>query len=373
MKMIKKNLLILFLLTVSVYVEAQTVTDILGREVEISDQVGKVILGEGRFLAAFGVLEINNPLSRVAGMLNEFRKFDPATFQKYKEIYPEIDSIPVFGQTSEDTVSIEKIISLKPDVAIFGVEGHGPKARSKVIIDTLKAVGIPIIFIDFRQQPLKNTAKSIEIIGQILGQEKQAEAFSSLYKTELTKITDRLAKNATSCPTVLLEIRVGLGEECCMTISRGMFADMIEQAGACNIAKDVLPGEAGLLNLEYVITNAPDIYIGTAVGSMKGPMSGKGRIVLGAGIEETTARSSLEEALQRAGINSLPAVQNKRAHAIWHHFYNSPLNLYAFQKFAKWFHPELFKDIEPEKTLEKLLGLFKPVDLSGVYAVSLSQ
>jgi iron complex transport system substrate-binding protein len=372
--MINNRLLFLLLsFNVSFIVEAQTITDILGREVEINDQVDKVILGEGRFLAAFGVLDINNPLSRVAGMLNEFRKFDPASFEKYKETYPEIDSIPAFGQTSEDTVSIEKIISLKPDVAIFGVEGHGPKARSKVIIDTLEAVGIPVVFIDFRQQPLKNTPKSIEIIGQILGHEKQAEQYSSFYEAELEKITDRLADNETSCPTVLLEIRVGLGEECCMTISKGMLADMIEQAGACNIAKDVLPGVAGLLNLEYVITTAPDVYIGTAVGSTKGSMAGKGRIVLGAGIDEVTARSSLEDVLQRAGINSLPAVQNKRAHAIWHHFYNSPLNLYAFQQFAKWFHPELFEDIDPENTLEKLLTLFEPVDLSGVYAVSVSQ
>ena len=373
MKMIKKNLLLILLFNVSFYVEAQTITDILGREVKINDQVEKVILGEGRFVAAFGVLDIDKPFAKVAGMMNEFRKFDPATFQKYRETYPEIDSISVYGQTSEDTVSIEKIIALKPDVAIFGVEGHGPKARSKLIIDILKEVGIPIVFIDFRQQPLKNTAKSIEIIGQIMGREKQAESFSAFYKSELAKITDRLSENKTSCPTVLLEIRVGLGEECCMTISRGMFADMIEKAGACNIAKDVLPGEAGLLNLEYVITKAPDIYIGTAVGSVKGPMSGKGRIVLGTGIDESTARSSLEQALKRAGINSLPAVENKRAHAIWHHFYNSPLNLYAFQKMAKWFHPELFNDIDPEKTLEQLLTLFEPVDLSGVYAVSVSQ
>ena len=126
--MIKLKLLIfLCLLSISFFAKAQTVTDILGREVEINDQVGQVILGEGRFLAAFGVLGINSPLSRVAGMLNEFRKFDPASFGKYREAYPEIDFIPIFGQTSEDTVSIEKIISLKPDVAIFGVEGHGPK------------------------------------------------------------------------------------------------------------------------------------------------------------------------------------------------------------------------------------------------------
>ncbi len=366
-------LIVFFLFNASLSVDAQTITDILGREVEINDQVDKVILGEGRFLAAFGVLDINTPLSRVAGMLNEFRKYDPPSFQKYKETYPEIDSIPNFGETSEDTVSIEKIISLNPDVAIFGVEGHGPKAQSKIIIETLEAVGIPVVFIDFRQQPLKNTARSIEIIGQILGREKQAEQFSIFYQAELTKITERLANDTSACPTVLLEIRVGLGEECCMTIAKGMFADLIEQAGGCNIAKDVLPGVAGLLNLEYVITAAPDVYIGTAVGSTSGPMSGKGRIVLGAGIDQATAQSSLEEALQRVGINSLPAVQNKRAHAIWHHYYNSPLNLYAFQQFAKWFHPDLFADVDPDKTQTYLLDMFEPVDLSGVYAVSVSQ
>lgn len=357
-------------LLVSTSASAATVVDVLGRAVEVDLPADKVVLGEGRFITALGVLGVANPVGRVAGMLNEFRLYDPNGFNAYRATYPEIDQVPTFGQASEDSVSIEKIIALNPDVAIFGVEGHGPKAKSKLIIETLEAAGIPVVFIDFRQKPLENTAKSIELIGRLLGQEEQAREFAELYRTEVEQIKQRLQMTE-SCPTVLLEIRVGLSDECCMSISRGLLADLIEAAGGCNIAREVLPGVSGLLNLEYVITSGPEVYIGTAVGTAKGPMSGKGRIILGAGVDPETAQTSLRSALDRDGIGSLPAVEQGRAHGIWHHFYNSPLNLYAYQVFAKWLHPELFEDMDPEKTLNRMLQHFEPVNLAGTYSTSL--
>lgn len=368
---LKKLLITNLLLGFSFSINAQTIVDILDRKVTIDGKVEKVILGEGRFITTLGILDVEEPLEYVAGMLNEFRAYDPSSFEQYKNVFPEIDNVPNFGQTSEDSVSIEKIIALNPDVAIFGIQGHGPKSSSKMILDTLEAADIPVVFIDFRQHPLLNTARSIEIIGELLGYEEQAKTFSAFYNKELNKITSRLSSQENSCPTVLLEIRVGIGAECCYTIAQGMFAEMIKQAGGCNIATGVIPTAAGQLNLEYVVSTAPDIYIGTAVGTAKGSMAGKGRIILGAGVDEQTARSSLQSALQRPGIATLPAIENKRAHAIWHHFYNSPLNLYAIQQFAKWFHPELFEDIDPNYTLAYLLNTFDPVDLSGVYSISL--
>jgi len=43
------------------------VTDLRGREIVLEQPAERIILGEGRFLAALGVLD-DNPLDRVAGM-----------------------------------------------------------------------------------------------------------------------------------------------------------------------------------------------------------------------------------------------------------------------------------------------------------------
>lgn len=64
--------------------------------------------------------------------------------------------------------------------------------------------------------------------------------------------------------------------------------------------------------------------------------------------------NSLEQVVQRPGISSLSAVSNTRVFGLWHNFYNAPINLLAVEAMAKWFHPELFEDINPEKALQEI-------------------
>ncbi|EGV29797.1 periplasmic binding protein [Thiorhodococcus drewsii AZ1] len=351
---------------------ALTVTDVLGRQVELAGPADKIILGEGRFLAVLGVLGVERPLERVAGMMNEFRRFDPVGFDRYRRAFLEIDRIPTFGQITEDSVSVEQAILASPDVAIFGVQGHGPGAKAHHIIDRLEAAGIPVVFIDFRQQPLANTARSVEIVGRVLGLEDAAERFKTFYETAVEEVTGRLRRNPPEhCPSVLLELRVDTDRRCCITVGKGMFADLVEAAGGCNVAKDLLPGAVGELSLEHVIASAPEVYIGSAVGDASAASAAAPtRIVLGPGVDPETARTSLKAVLERPGFADMPAVVEGRAHALWHHFYNSPLNVYALQRIATWLHPERFADLEPERTLERLLAGFAPVDLAGTYAIS---
>ena len=352
-------------------VAALEVTDIIGRQITLDGPAQRVILGEGRFLAAIGILDREEPLSRVAGMLNEFKRYDPAGYAHYRSRFSGIDDIPVFGQTSEASVSVERAIALKPDVAIFGVEGHGPGARSRELIRTLEAAGIKTVFIDFRRDPLKNTARSVEILGEVLGRGDEAAAFAAFYKKNLDLVAKGMAGFAGKKPRVLLEARVGLGEECCLTMVEGMMGRFIDFAGGDNIGRGIVPGPAGMLNLEYVLGNPPDIYIGTAVGAPAHAGRTPAQIILGAGADVEMARSSLEQALARPGLSSLPAVRDGRAYGIWHHFYNTPLNIYAVQVIAKWLHPDRFGDLDPEATLKELHDRFQPFPLNGVYSIGL--
>ena len=361
---------ILILMTITTSVFAEEITDISGRSVDVSIPVKKVILGEGRFVTAFGLLGISDPVPYVAATMNEFRRYDPLSYDQFAGALQGFDSMAVFGQTSADSVSIEKAIAVQPDVAIFGIQGHGPSNQSKVVIDTLEAAGIPVVFIDFRTHPLENTPRSMEILGQLLGRQEAAKAFNRTYLDELERV-DTAIEGTTECPTVLLEVRVGMAEECCLTIARGLLADMIERARGCNIAADKLPGAVGTLNLEYVLAAEPDVYIGTAVGTPVGPMAGKGRIILGAGVVADQAGRSLLDALDRDGIRDLALIEANRAHGIWHHFYNSPLNIVAYQAIAKWLHPDHMHDVDPEKTLGRMLESYAPVDLTGTYMTDL--
>jgi iron complex transport system substrate-binding protein len=94
-------------------------------------------------------------------------------------------------------------------------------------------------------------------------------------------------------------------------------------------------------------------------------------VALGADVQPELARETLVRATSRPGIADLDAVRSGRAHAIWHHFYNSSFNFAAVQAFAKWFHPALFADVDPDETLRTLYRRFQPVAAAGTYWIDL--
>ena len=131
---------------------AETVVDAAGRTVEVPEKVERILLGEGRMIHAVALLEGDKPLARIAGWQGDFRKLDPQSYAVYKAKFPEIDKIPLIGNTTEDSVSAEKVLTLNPDVAIFGLAGHGPGKNSE-LVGQLEKAGIPVVFVDFRNEP----------------------------------------------------------------------------------------------------------------------------------------------------------------------------------------------------------------------------
>ena len=59
--------------------------------------------------------------------------------------------------------------------------------------------------------------------------------------------------------------------------------------------------------------------------------------------------------------------------AIWHHFYNTPMNVVAVQALARWLHPEELSELDPEQTLETFYREFQPVPLDGRYWITLGE
>ncbi len=348
---------------------AETVTDLAGRSVALPANAQRIVLGEGRVIAALAILE-RDPTRRVVGMMGEFERYDPAGYAQYRSALPAIERIARVGRSTGSSFSLEAALALAPDLAIFSLEGHGPTPKDKELIAQLEKAGVPVLFVDFRKEPLLNTPRSITLLGAALGKRAEAAAFTAFYQGELRRVTERLPPAGTPAPRVFIENRVGLGSECCATMANGMMGRFIDFAGGNNIASPLIPGSFGTLSLEWLLRNPPDVYIGTAIGQSGGePVAG--RIVLGAGASSEVARESLRQALQRTGIAELTAVRSGRAYAIWHHFYNSPFNVAAVQAMAKWLHPQRFADLDPEATLRTAYARFQPMPLNGTYWIGL--
>lgn len=350
-----------------------TITDLAGRTVSIPAQVDRILLGEGRLLPVIGMLDPANPARRLVAMMGDYETLDPSGYAQWRRKFPQLDKVHRVGRTGSATFSDEQAIALRPQVAIFSLAGgHGPSKGDREIQSRLEAAGVAIVFVDFRQDPLKNTPVSMELLGKVMGQPDRANAFAREWRQALARVTDHLqgAEAPARRPTVFLENRVGLSDECCSTMV-GLVGVLLDAAGGANVAKGLIPGEHGTLNPELLLAQQPQLYIGTGIGSVATRAQTPQRIILGADATPEAARETLRQAMQRRFIGQLQAAKPGHAHAIWHHYYNSPFNVVAVQVMAKWFYPERFKDLDPRATLQGLYDRYMPIPLEGLYWVSL--
>ncbi|WP_157314752.1 ABC transporter substrate-binding protein [Chitinibacter sp. GC72] len=363
---INRWLALVSLLLAATMAQAATVVDLAGRTVPIPAKVERIILGEGRMLSSLAILDRELPAKRVVGMLGDFEQLDPGSYAQYRKVYPNLDQIARLGRSSQ-SFSVEEAIALKPQLAIFSLGGHGPDLNDQATMQRLSKAGIAVVYVDFNKDPLRNTEKSIGVLGQVLGRQKAAEQYLAFYRSEMAKVAAGLAKLPRKT-TVFLESRVGLGNSCCETLTHGMLGTFVAAAGGDNIANAIVPGAHGTVSLEFLLQQQPEVYIGTGIGNpntARDPRSP--RIALGAGIDRATAQASLRHALSRTGFAQLKAVQSVRAYAVSHQFNYSAANVIAVQVMAKWLYPQQFAQLNPQASLQQFYQRFQPVPLAGTF------
>jgi iron complex transport system substrate-binding protein len=277
--LILKTILCLQLLSVTqLSAKPITVQDIAGRTITIEKPVERIIIGEGRYLSWLGIFERENPVKRVVGMLNDLyhSPFRSALEQKF----PGYKNIEIYGEQSAESVSAEKMLSLKPDLAIFGLHDHGPGARNKEMISLLEKAGVKIVFIDFRMNPLKNTLPSLRMLGKVLGREKEGQDYIDYYQSKMDFIKERLKTYKGQKPTAFLQAHPGRFQ-CCVGMADGMLGPFLDFVGAKNISSHIAPGPTAVHTMEFLLSKNPDIWIGTASGTEKEFNAGKSMILLG--------------------------------------------------------------------------------------------
>ncbi|POZ62363.1 ABC transporter substrate-binding protein [Chromobacterium alticapitis] len=362
MKTVLSRLLTAALLAASLSVQAAVVTDIAGRKVETPAKVNRILLGEGRLFYALALLEGKQPLARLAGWQGDFRQLDPQTYAQYQKRFPQIDRIPLIGNTSENSVSAEKVLALKPDIAIFSVSGHGPGLNNP-IVKQLQAAKVPVVFVDFRNAPLEHTVPSLRIMGQALQREAEAERFIRFYQGKLDAIHKTVAAiPAQQKPKVFLDLRAGAFANV-TSAGKGSLGELVDAAGGVNIGDALLPGPTGEINMEHVIAAKPDWYIGTGTAAP----ADKTGIQFGADVTPAQARASLARAAGRKPVGALAAVRENRTFGAWHHFYNTPYHIVLLEAFAKTLQPQRFAKLDPDASWQQLHRDFLAIEPQGVY------
>ena len=127
----------------------------------------------------------------------------------------------------------------------------------------------------------------------------------------------------------------------------------------------------GTLNHEQVIVANPDVLIATGA-NWSAQSAGNLAVPLGYGADGAEAAERLRGLLKRPGFSELKAARDGRVHAVWHQFYNSPYLFVALQAFAKWLHPDLFADLDPDATFREVHERFLPIPYRSGFWVSLT-
>ncbi|WP_234907234.1 ABC transporter substrate-binding protein [Rhizobium rhizogenes] len=337
------------------------VIDLAGREVQLATPPKRIILLEAHDLLTMSLLH-PDPASLVVGWAAVDR-IDSGLLQTR---LLNGHSVAVVGNQSPDTVSLEGLISLSPDLVVT-TAFMTPDADSNPMVERLKQLGIPVVYSDAASNstaneqasdPVAELKASMQLWGTLLNATAKAEAFTSFFDRELGKIA-ALVKDGPPV-TTYLEVQSTL-DDCCWAAGRKVWGELLALAGGQPLPGVIAPWFQQL-SLEYVLSTPYEVYIASGGGWASGS-----RPAIGPGIDPKLGREGLQRLIDgRAGFDQLSSVRGKRVYGIWTGLIsNLPLNVLFVALAAKWLHPEQCADLDPQAILDGINKDFAAFPIEG--------
>lgn len=337
-----------------------SVTDMAGREVQLPALPKRIVLLEAHDLFTMSLLH-PDPASLVAGWAAVDR-LDSDVLQTH---LLNGHYVSVVGKLSPDTLSLEGLIGLAPDL-IVTTAFMTPHGDDNPLLQRLKEFGIPVVFSDASSNaaddgiagPVDAMRTSLRMWGRLLGAADKAEAFIAFFERELVGITALLAGE--KLVTAYLEVQSTL-DDCCWAAGRKVWGELLALAGG-----QPLPGVSApwfeKLSLEYLLATPQDVYIASGGGWASGS-----RPAIGPGIDPELGRQGLQRLIDgRTGFEHLPSVRAGRVYGIWTGLItNLPLNVLFVAQTAKWLHPERCADLDPTIILDTINRDFAAFPIEG--------
>ncbi|CAO3383005.1 ABC transporter substrate-binding protein [Azospirillum argentinense] len=347
------------------------ITDAAGRRVDLTGPARRIVLLDAVDVLSMAVLH-PDPSSLIAGWAGVDR-FDSDLVRRQYDRGAGGGAIPVIGGQTADTLSLETILALEPDlvVATAAMEpglGDGPLARR------IAAAGIPVLFSSAASNrrsgtgapadPFDDMARTLRMWGAVLDRSARAEAFIAFALDRLAQVGDRLAGAAPT--TAYLEVQ-STYDDCCWAAGRRPWGDLLAMAGGRNLAAVEAPWYAKVA-AEQLMIEAPAVYIASG-----GAFGANLRPGIGPGLDPAAARAGLRRLTKRTGLATLPAVRDGRVHGVWTGLLTvPPLNILFVEAAARWLHPERFADADPAATLDTINRRFLAQPLPGPCWLSLA-
>ena len=165
---------------------------------------------------------------------------------------PEVTAVPKVGGFVPKSISIETIVSLRPDLVLAAGELQRPA------IEVLERLGIPVVAIE-DPGSFDEVYAAITLVGRLTGHEQGASQVVAAMQARLARVRQAVA----SLPqdkrvTVFYEVY----DEPLMTVGRStIIGQMVEMAGGINVFAD-LQGRYPQVSSEEVVQRNPGCILG---------------------------------------------------------------------------------------------------------------
>ncbi|NPV62311.1 MAG: ABC transporter substrate-binding protein [Methanotrichaceae archaeon] len=257
---------------------------------------------------------------------------------------PGMDEKPALGSCIRRTVNVERTLKLNPDLVV--TSGH----ISPETLNMIKASGIPVVAVGGNCD-LKGVINNIKLLSGILDAGNEAGELVEFVENYTNLVMERTRNlGIKGKPRVYHECAFKKYKTTATCTSAN---ECIAIAGGINVAQDEAPG-ASFVSGEWVAASNPDIII-SQISTMSPPTV------------ETLLRKR-DEIMSRPELKDTSAVRNGQVYINHLSLRRGPRLVGYILHLAKWFHPDLFDDIDPTAVEKELLRKFYGLDLEGTLA-----
>ncbi len=330
-----------------------TLLDSAERVVTVKKPLNRVVTCNRHFLEVLQSLKV--PKDTIVGVPDGIKR------PGYDILYPEFQDVPIVagGYNPNSAPDCEAIIGLYPDAVLLYAFYSGSDAAA----DLLESAGVTVVRLSFNRPHIPNLfQEEVEKLGYIFGRETEAGELIDFYEGCQNSINEKIEGiSEEDKPKVYAE-----SWNSYVTTER--YA-RIEIAGGRNIFPGMSYEASMSVDPEEVASQNPDIIVkmATAEGVAGYELDADDT----AGLKEMR-----DEIMSRPELANVNAVKDGQVYVISAYVMaagpRSGCRYFVQDAYdAKWFHPELFEELDPKAIHQEYLTEFQELeidlDVNGVF------
>jgi len=309
-----------------------TIIDATGNDVTVPMPVDHAVVNTYT-AAAFRVLDAEDMIIGVTDQVVKRAKF-----------FPDLSQKPSVG--SWDMTNTEAILELNPDTVFTYAIWPSPDKLE----DKLKGTSIVVVRLDlYKPETLR---EEMDKFGYLLGERDSAGEYLDWYDGYVDEIDDRVSQiSEDEQPKVFLVSTSGMTDIDMKTCTEGTgIGQQCARAGGSNIAADLGTDTFPTVSVEWVLDQNPEVIVG---GISKGGWGAH---------NDSEIVAEYEKIVGVPGFDKVGAVKNDRVYVINNDILYSPAMPAGLVYLAKWFHPEVFDDLDPQVIQQEYVDKFCAID-----------